>query len=108
MEPDAVDVEHKCQYIIPAGGARICAICENPENPNLRRNSGQKHLQPPNTDRNAHSMVKFDKAITDIGNGAVLCSNLEVELNFPKNRAERRRRQDNGRQRSSPLGIGPF
>ncbi len=93
LEPDAIDVEHKCEYIIPAGAARICAICENPENPNLRRNSGHKHLQPLNTDRNAHSMVKFDKAITDIGNGAVLCSNLEVELNFPKNRAERRRRQ---------------
>ena len=93
LEPDAVDVEHKCEYIIPAGDVRICAICENPEDPNLRRNSGQKRLQPPNTDRNTHSIVKFDKAITDLGNGVVLCSNSEMELNFPRNRAERRRRQ---------------
>ena len=38
-------------------------------------------------------MVKFGKAITELSNGTVLCSNLEVEMNLPKNRAERRRRQ---------------
>ena len=49
-------------------------------------------MQPPDTDRNAVSMVKFGKAVTEIGNGAVLCSNMEMELDLPKNRAERRRR----------------
>ncbi len=93
LDPDAVDVDHNCEYIIPAGDVPICAICEKPEDLNLHRGSGHKRMQPPDTDRNAHSMVKFGKAITELGNGAVLCSNLEVELNLPKNRAERRRRQ---------------
>ena len=49
-------------------------------------------MQPPDTDRNAHLIVKHNKAVTEIGNGAVFCSDMEVELNLPKNRAERRRR----------------
>ena len=92
LDPDAVDVDHNCEYIIPSGDVPICAICEKSEDPNFDRDSGQKRMQPPDTDRNAHSLVKFGKAITELGNGSVLCSNLEVELNLPKNRAERRRR----------------
>ena len=88
-----MDVDHNCEYIIPSGDVPICAICEKSEDPNFDRDSGQKRMQPPDTDRNARSLVKFGKAITELGNGSVLCSNLEVELNLPKNRAERRRRQ---------------
>lgn len=93
LDPDAVDVEHHCEYIIPAGDVNICAICERTEDRSFHRDSGHKRMQPPVTNRNAHSMIKFGKAITELGNGAVLCSNLEVEMNLPKNRAERRRRK---------------
>ncbi len=92
LAPDAVEVEHECEYIIPAGDVAICSVCEKPEDPNFHRDSGPKRMQPPDTDRNSVSMVKFGKAVTEIGSGAVLCSNMEVELDLPKNRAERRRR----------------
>ncbi len=92
LDPDAVEVQHECEYIIPAGDVAICSVCEQPEDPNLHRDSGPKRMQPPDTDKNVHSMVKFGKAVAEIGNGAVLCSNMEVELDLPKNRAERRRR----------------
>ena len=44
LGPDAVDVEHECQYIVPAGDVNLCAICENPEDPNLRWKPQPKRL----------------------------------------------------------------
>ena len=92
LAPDAVEVEHECEYIIPAGDVAICSVCEQPEDPSLRRDAGPKRMQPPDTNRNNVSIVKSSKAVADIGNGAVLTSSMEMELDLPKNRAERRRR----------------
>ena len=105
LAPDALEVEHECEYIIPAGEVAICSVCEKTENPNFHRDTGAKRMQPPETDRNVVPMVKSSKAVTQIGNGAVLCSNMEVELELPKNRAERRRRlRQTKKQRA---GDGP-
>lgn len=93
VNPEDCSVEHKCQYIIPAGDRRICHICGNPPDPELAANLELPKFQPPDADRNVHSVVKQKRTFTKLEDGLTLVANGRVTLTVPKNRAERRRRR---------------
>ena len=109
IAPSEVEVEHECQYIVPAGDVHICAVCENPEDPTLRWKPEAMRLQPKGASRTSHTVVKTGKTITYMGNGITVQSRVEMEINIPGNRAERRRRKrENDKQapRDKPVLLG--
>ncbi len=87
----STNVNHDCEFIIPAGSERICSICSEPRSPTLRGNSKLPDMQPEDTDSNSYTVVRRSKQFTDLGTAGTLESNMTTQLNMAKNRAERRR-----------------
>ena len=87
----------------------ICAVCENPEDPTLRWKPEAMRLQPKGANRTSHTVVKTGKTITDMGKGITVQSRVEMEINIPGNRAERRRRKRESEKQASfdkPVLLG--
>ena len=103
--------EHQCKYIIPAGDRRICSICGNPDDPNLRVKFKEEkpEFQPPQNDRNIHEIVRHRRTFKDFGAGMVIKTDLAIDSNTPANRSEQRRREKEVRKNpiDRPIRLGP-
>ncbi len=86
----STDVSHDCEFIVPAGGEKICSICSEPQSMEFRGDPILPDLQPEDTDRNKSVVVTTSRRFTDLG-GLTVESNIAVKSDLPKTRAERRR-----------------
>ena len=86
----SIDINHDCEFIVPAGTEKICSICSKPQSPEFRGDPTLPDLQPEDTDRNRSAVVTTSRRFTDLG-GLTVESNIATKSHLPKTRAERRR-----------------
>ena len=98
------EVEHDCNFIIPAGDYYICDNCGQPAPEWLRQQPCPRELQPADKDRNSFSLVKDARTLTNVAEGLAIGFDRESTLDMPKNRSERRRRDREMRKHPNPKG----
>ena len=101
------EVEHNCEFIIPAGDYLICDACGQPEPEWLREQTRSRELQPADDDRNTFSVVTQGRSLTNMAEGVVIDSHYSAMIDMPKSRAERRRRdREWKKQPNKPILLG--
>ena len=101
------EVEHECEFIIPAGDYDICDTCGQPEPEWLREQTGPRELQPADTDRNTFSLVKQARSLVHVADGLVIDGFNSAIIDVPKTRAEKRRKdRDRKKQPNKPVFLG--
>ena len=98
------EVEHDCNFIIPAGDYYICDNCGQPAPEWLRQQPWPRELQPADKDRNSFSLVKDARTLINVAEGLAIGFDRESTLDMPKNRSERRRRDMELRKHPNPKG----
>ena len=98
------EVEHDCNFIIPAGDYYICDNCGQPAPEWLREQSCPRELQPADKDRNSFSLVKDARTLINVAEGLAIGFDRELTFDVPKNRSERRRRDKDMRKHPNPKG----
>ena len=87
-----IPVEHKCEYVIPAGSVRICPICEQPEDPRLQAEEMQRDLQPlPDSGDTTHIVTTNRRSFGEFSDGVSLRLDSQTTFAIAKNRGELRR-----------------
>ena len=86
----STDVDHDCEFVVPAGREKICSICSEPESPQLRGGPALPAFQPDNADINKSQVIATNRRFTDV-RGFTVESNTAVSIEVPTTRAEKRR-----------------